>query len=121
MGISFPYRIGVKGGFVVSKANIDDFTHIDESIEQILRTRQYERTMEHYFYSEIDTALFEPNDESLQSLIEYQVKDALERREKRIEVIDVTCTSSGGKVFVDIEYTVPEFNNNDHTLRVEVG
>lgn len=120
-GISFPFRIGVKGGVVMSVANINDFTHIDESIEQLFRTRPFERTMEQDVYSELDTSIFEPNDESLATLIEYQITNALERLEQRIEIQDVEVFSEDSTVFATLTYTVPEFNNNIHVVTIKVG
>jgi phage baseplate assembly protein W len=120
-GISFPFRIGIKGGFVLSKANIDDFTHIDESIEQILGTREGERTMEKNVYSEVETSIFEPNDDNLGGLIDFQVREALERLETRIEVDTVETSFEGEEVYVSIGYSVPEFNNKSNDLKVRVG
>jgi phage baseplate assembly protein W len=121
-GISFPFRIGVKGGFVLSKADINDFTHIDESIEQILGTREGERTMEKYIYSDIDTSIFEPNDDNLAGLIDFQVREALERLETRIELDTVDIfMGKGGEIYAFLSYSVPEFNNQSHDLKVRVG
>jgi phage baseplate assembly protein W len=120
-GISFPFRIGIKGGVVMSVANINDFTHIDESITQIIETKQGERAMEPEIYSEAELLLFEPNDESLQGLLEFQITEVLERLEPRIEVDAVNVSAEDEKVFAEIVYSVPEFNGNSNTLTVKIG
>ena len=74
-GISFPFRIGVKGGVVTSTTSTREVPHIIESMKQILRTFKYERTMEYHIYSEVDTDIFEPNDISTHTLLQYQIKD----------------------------------------------
>ena len=49
-GVSFPFRIGVKGGIAMSGTNVNSARHIEESIQQILSTRRGERVMETFFY-----------------------------------------------------------------------
>ena len=85
-GISFPFRIGVKGGVVTSTTGIMDVQHIVEAMTQILHTRPMERCMEYHFKSEIDSNVFEPNDVSIKTLLAYQVKKALAELEDRITV-----------------------------------
>lgn len=120
-GISFPFRIGVKGGVVLSTATKHDFTHIDESIVQILKTRPNEREMEFEIYSDLDADVFEPNDSNLASLIEFQIEEALERLEERIELEGIEIYQSGSKVIASIQYSVPEFGEEVHTLNLDVG
>ena len=54
-GISFPFRIGTKGGVVMSSTSPTEVPHIVESIKQILTTAFLERTMESGFYSDLMT------------------------------------------------------------------
>jgi phage baseplate assembly protein W len=105
-GISFPFRIGVKGGVVTSSTSIKEVPHIVESIKQILSTARYERTMEFHMYSDIDLDIFEPNDTSTFTLISYQVKDALRRLEPRIEVESVKPYLNGNTVYATISFRV---------------
>lgn len=85
-GISFPFRVGSKGGIVMTTTNINDPEHIEESIRQILTTYELERPMEHEVYSAIEDFVFEPNDESLQAIMKSVIVEDLERLEGRIEL-----------------------------------
>ena len=119
-GISFPFRIGVKGGVVTSTTSTREVPHIIESMKQILRTFKYERTMEYHIYSEIDTDIFEPNDVSTQTLLQYQIKDALARLEPRIEVVDVEISSSNDTIYATIRFKVLPYDT-EYTSKLKVG
>lgn len=119
-GISFPFRIGVKGGVVTSTTGVMDVQHIVEAMTQILCTRPMERCMEYHFKSEIDSSLFEPNDVSIKTLLAYQVKQALSELEDRIRVSSVNITSEGSSVIAVISYTVLAYNTS-HTTNIKVG
>ena len=77
-GISFPFRIGVKGGVVMSSTNTQEVPHIIEGMKQLLLTRPMERVMEYQVKSEISTFVFDPNDASTRALIEYEAQKAIE-------------------------------------------
>ena len=119
-GISFPFRIGVKGGVVTSTTGVMDVQHIVEAMTQILCTRPMERCMEYHFKSEIDSSVFEPNDASIKTLLAYQVKEALTELEDRIIVDSVDITSEGSSVIAVITYTVLAYNTS-HTTSIKVG
>lgn len=119
-GISFPFRIGVKGGVVLSSTNIGEVPHIIESIIQILRTSKYERVMESNIYSEIDTDIFEPNDVSTYTLLEYQINDALTKLEPRIEVKQVQIEEVEDKIYADITFKAISYDLTQ-TIKVKVG
>ena len=119
-GISFPFRIGVKGGVVTSTTGVMDVQHIVEAMTQILLTRPMERCMEYHFKSEIDSSVFEPNDVSIRTLLAYQVKEALTKLEDRISVDSVNITSEGSSVIAVINYTVLAYNTS-HTTNIKVG
>lgn len=91
-GISFPFRIGVRGGVTMSTAGVDSVQRIVESYAQILLTREGERSMEYQVYTQIDQLIFGIPDESMQQLVEYMVKDSLNRLETRAIVNDVLIT-----------------------------
>jgi phage baseplate assembly protein W len=111
-GISFPFRIGVKGGVATSSTNVREVPHIIESMRQILGTFRLERTMEFDIYSDIDADIFEPNDTSTHTLIEYQVKDCLRKHEPRIEVQRVDVTNQNNEVWVTIMFKVLAYNTS---------
>lgn len=119
-GISFPFRVGVKGGIVTSTTGTMDITHIVESMEQILRTRPLERCMEYQIHSDIDYSMFEPNDASIRTLIEYQAKQALKELEDRIEVQNVVAYSEDNAVFVDIDFKVLRYDTV-YSQKIKVG
>lgn len=109
-GISFPFRIGVKGGVVTSTTSVNDVKHIIEAMEQILLTRPMERCMEYHFKSDIDYDIFEPNDASCRTLIAYQVEEALRELEDRIEVISVDVESRDSTIIAVINFKVLKYN-----------
>jgi phage baseplate assembly protein W len=119
-GISFPFRVGVKGGVVTSTTNRLDITHIEESIEQVLRTRPLERCMEYAIHSDIDYDIFEPNDSSTRTLIAYQVEQALSDLESRIEVKNVEVYSKDNCVYAEITFKVLKYDTV-YTRDVKVG
>lgn len=119
-GISFPFRIGVRGGVVMSSTSVTDAQHIIEAMTQILGTRPKERCMEYHFKSEVDTAIFEPNDTSCHTLIAYQVKEALRELEDRIEVNSVKVSSVDSSLYVTINFTILAYNTA-HVANIKVG
>ena len=112
-GISFPFRLGNKGGIVMSEANLQDSEHIEESIEQILCTCLGERVMNYEFGSELDTDIFKAQDSSLYSLLRYQIMDALRKHEPRINVDEqnITILQEKSVIQVEIKYTLVDFPN----------
>lgn len=119
-GISFPFRIGVKGGVVTSSTGVNNAQHIIEAMKQILGTRPMERCMEYHFKSDVDTDIFEPNDASSRTLIAYQVEEALRELEDRIKVNSVDVVSEGSTVNAVINFTILAYNTA-HVANVKVG
>lgn len=124
-GLSFPLKISSKGGLKMTTTSPTDFTHIEESIKQILATSVGERVSELYFGSSISTHVFEVSDEASYSLIKHEIVEALNSFEKRIEVstegIDLSNTLDEitGKNFLNItvHYKVIKY---DRTSSVDV-
>ena len=119
-GISFPFRIGVKGGVVMSTTSVMDVQHIIEAMTQILGTRPMERGMEYHFKSEIDTNIFEPNNVSIKTLLSYQITEALRELEDRISIDSVNITSEGSSVIAVIRFTALAYNTS-HIANIKVG
>lgn len=119
-GISFPFRIGVKGGVVTSTTSVMDVQHIIEAMEQILLTRPMERCMEYHFKSSIDYDIFEPNDASCRTLIAYQVEEALRELEDRVKVTSVEVKSEGSTIVAVIHFRVLKYNTV-HVANIKVG
>lgn len=119
-GISFPFRIGVKGGVEMSSTQVSDVTHIIESMEQIVKTRPMERCMEYHVKSDVDTTIFSPNDASARTLIAYEVETALAELENRIEVQSVEVTSDNNFVFATVLFKVLAYDST-YTAQLKVG
>lgn len=125
-GISFPFRISSQGGVVTSTTDVNDPTHIAESIKQIFGTSFLERVMESDIYSTVDTVLFEPNDESLQRVLKARMVADLERLEKRIELgeddieFTVDTESDIEYLYATITYKVIRYQTY-YTTTVKVG
>jgi len=119
-GISFPFRVGVKGGIVMSTTNANEVPHIVEAMEQILLTRPKERGMEYHFKSDIDTDIFEPNDPSTHTLLAYQVEEALKELEDRVRVNSVEIEAEDSVIYAVIHYTVLMYDTS-YTSKVKVG
>ena len=104
----------------MSTTSYESVPHIIEAMKQILLTRPKERGMEYYFKSDIDTDIFEPNDESTRTLIEYQVKDALAKLEDRIKVLGVNVFSKDNGIYAEILFSVPKYSKTFSTV-LKVG
>ena len=119
-GISFPFRIGNKGGVVMSSTSSFEVPHILESIQQILTTKPYERGMEMVFHCSVINNIFDINNESLYQLVEYQIREALEKWEDRIEVDKVEVYGEEEFVYSDITFTVKLYSTV-HETRIKAG
>lgn len=108
-GISFPFRIGVKGGVVMSTSNDVNDTHVIEGMRQLLQTRKLERCMETDIYSDIDTVIFEPNDTSAVSLVEHEIKEALKKMDN-IKILGVNVSSEDNILYALIQYENTKFD-----------
>lgn len=127
-GVSFPFRIGGKGGVVMSGTEENNYPHIEESIQQILSTCVGERVMEYHFGSSLDTGLFEPDDTTLYSLLKYEIVKALETFEPRITVLQDNIkiyseeTERGNTfVYAEIPYIVKDYTNSQYTTIINLG
>lgn len=117
-GISFPFRFGGKGGVEKSTTNVDDYSHIQESIQQIILTGIGERIMETRFGSEVRSQLFKGvEDETDISILKFEIQEALERWEPRIAVTDIEVTpienSESTGLKCDIRYEVLKYMSED--------
>ena len=107
-GISFPFRVGVRGGVVMSSTDRHEAPHIEESIVQILGTRPMERWMEYHIFSDLDNFLFEPNDSSLQTLLRHRLRQAM-RHDKRVKILRVSFDADDNFLWVEIDFQVESY------------
>lgn len=125
-GISFPFRIGKQGGVVMSSTSQYNARHIEESVTQILNTHYLERPMESEIFSQLDSDIFEPNNEDLQTIMRAQIVEDLRRLEPRIELSgsDITfdVEEDGGSelLYANVPFVVVDYET-EHTVKVKVG
>ena len=120
-GISFPFRIGVKGGVVMSSTNTQEVPHIIEGMKQLLLTRPMERVMEYQVKSEISTFVFDPNDASTRALIEYEAQKAIEDvMGDIVEVKSVTASSNDSSIYVLITFKAKPYTET-YSVNIKVG
>lgn len=125
-GISFPFRVGPQGGVVMSTTSMTDPTHIKESIQQIFGTNYLERVMEPEIFSTVSMSLYEPNDDSLQSILRSRMVDDITRLEERVEVSedDIEFFESedinGNFLYATINYKIIKYETW-YTSIVRVG
>ena len=116
-GISFPFRVSVRGGATMSVANTNSVDKIVESMQQIVLTREGERCMEYDVYSQIDKLIFNIEDDTLRQVCEYMLKDAINRLETRVTVNEVRLARDEGTeiIYALVNFTVNKTNNNYNT------
>ena len=126
-GISYPFRITSRGRCAISTCTEVDPRHIEESIQQILGTGYLERPMEGgECYSNLSASLFEPNDESLQSVLKARIVEALTRLERRIEVdeggVEFLVDTEDGidYLYATITYSIIQYETA-YTSKVKIG
>ena len=116
-GISFPFRVSVRGGATMSVANTNSVDKIVESMQQIVLTREGERCMEYDVYSQIDKLIFNIEDDTLRQVCEYMLKDAINRLETRVTVNEVRLArdENTGIIYALVNFTVNKTNNSYNT------
>ena len=104
--MSFPFRLNQQGGIATS--TIGTNAHIEEHITQILTTRKGERAMNLEYGCDVDFSLFENIDSSLARILIYEVVEALNSQEPRIEVKpdDLAITYEDSTVNISLKYTL---------------
>lgn len=116
-GISFPFRVSVRGGATMSVANTNSVDKIVESMQQIVLTREGERCMEYDVYSQIDKLIFNIEDDTLRQVCEYMLKDAINRLETRVTVNEVRLARDENTeiIYALVNFTVNKTNNSYNT------
>lgn len=109
-GISFPFRFNSSGGVATSTTAPNDLSHIEESIEQIIRTSIGERVMEVEFGNEAFRLLFENlDDETNRGIITMFITDAIERWDKRVKVNMVDIITEETNIVFNITIYVQKY------------
>jgi len=109
-GIAFPLRVGRGGGLALSSDDAD----VREAIQLILGTAPGERPMRPEFGCGIHNHIFDSIDAATIGQIEYEIREALDRWEPRIEVLDVDPDLSRvqeGVLLIEISYVLRATND----------
>ena len=93
-GISFPFRIGGRGGIAMSGRNITEQQHIKESVMHLLGTNEFERVMNPFKGLEDLSMLFDFPDEAVKNMAIYKITEFLTLNEPRIEVKEITINTA---------------------------
>ena len=109
-GIAFPLRVDRLGGLALSTGDTD----VQEAIDVILGTAPGERPMRPEFGCGIHNHVFANIDASTLAKIEVDIREALDRWEPRIEVLDIDPDLSrmdDGVLLIDITYQLRATND----------
>ena len=123
-GISFPFRIGGRGGVVLSGENFSEQLHIKESMTQLLGTTVGERHMKADIGLGDDLELFfEDLNETTKNMAIFKINEVVARYEPRVTVtyIDIVREENypDKEVYViSVSYTI---NGTGVTDTVSVG
>ena len=109
-GVSFPLRVDRQGGLALSSGDTD----VQEAIDVILGTAKGERPMRPEFGCGVHDYVFETIDARTLAKIEYEIREALDRWEPRIEVLDIDpdlTRVDQGILMIDITYSLRATND----------
>lgn len=118
-GISFPFRFDGRGRVATSTTSVTDFSHIKESIIQIILTQVGERRMELEFGSEVKDHVFSMlDDETDIAILKFHIQEAIEKYEKRVEINNIEVfhgegVTGDGTWVVEIDFKVIKYLKND--------
>lgn len=104
-GWAFPVSTDATGGVAL----VTREREIDQAIRLILGTARGERPMRPEFGCRIHDHVFGPANATTAGQIAYDVREALERWEPRIQVQDVTIRfdrADAGVLFIDVSYSI---------------
>jgi phage baseplate assembly protein W len=109
-GVAYPMRVSATGGIALVSRDEE----IVESMRLILGTSPGERPMRPDFGCPIHEHIFAPADATTAGMIAFEVRNALERWEPRIDVADVVVTRDDAQptlMYIDVTYTVRDTND----------
>ncbi len=116
LGRGCKYPITIENGKIA-------FSEAEESIREsiliILGTTKGERIMRPDFGCEMNERVFSPNNTQTITLIEFDIKEALMKWEKRIEVLDVNSypdEEEENRINITIEYMIKTSNTKDNLV-----
>ena len=98
-GISFPFRIGGRGGVSMSGKNGTVQQHLQENVMQLLGTLEFERVMNPSKGLEDLSIIFDTLDEASKNLAIFKITEFLALNEPRIEIVEIDIVTE--KVGID--------------------
>lgn len=107
LGTTVKYPLVVENG-KVSLATGDEA--VKQSVLDIIQTSVGEIFFNNEYGSEIEKALFEPNDNISNSLAEIYIIQALKKWEKRVNFVESSITREDGKVTIEVTYRLLNIN-----------
>ena len=115
-GWSFPFRFTFRSGGVSRGTEVAQDVaerHIEDSILQILGTSIGTRVIRRDFGSDLRGIVFEPNDPTLDSEIDFIVRNAIERWEPRVIVGPISTDRTDfalGRLDISVQFTIIKTN-----------
>jgi phage baseplate assembly protein W len=109
-GWSFPLGMDATGGIAL----VNHDREIEQAIRLILGTAVGERPMRPEFGCRIHDHVFNSATSATAGQIAYDVREALDRWEPRIDVLDVAVSFdalSSGMLYIDIRYSIRSLND----------
>src|SRR4051794_28230045 len=109
-GIAFPLQVDRRGGIALAR----DETDVDQAIELILGTAPGERPMRPEFGCGVHDFVFDTIDASTVARMETEIREALDRWEPRVEVMELSFDLDGvdrGELVITITYRLRATNH----------
>lgn len=91
-GISFPFRIGGRGGVAMSGRTNTEQQHIRECVQVLLGTKEFERVMRPYNGLEELDIFFNDLNETTKNMAIFKINEKLQALEPRITVTSINIT-----------------------------
>lgn len=87
-GVKFPYEVNAYGRIALQ----NDVDLVKQSLSILFCEPVGTEFYREHYGSQIREAMFEPNDTILRSLLDYFISDAIQKWEKRINLVDIKYT-----------------------------
>lgn len=122
-GISFPFRIGGRGGVVMSGESYGRPLHIEEGLRQLLGTTQWERVMNPVGIEPLDI-FFNDLNETTKNMAIFKINEAIRVYEPRVTVREIQLhkeEQEDGSMahIIELSYEVVD-SGNSYTTRIPV-
>lgn len=91
-GISFPFRIGGRGGVVMSGQTVSEQMHIKDGLKQLFTTDISERVMKPFYGLYTLDIFFDNLNETTKNMAIFKIREAVEIWEPRVRIREVDIT-----------------------------